>query len=248
MDYLTLVSDTLADAGEEDEGRQLTTLAPGADEAPLTAHQRKAARYVAEAWRLLQTEHRAWPFMREEFTARLEAGPEPKTDYTPAELVPVPPNPAKVWQWWTAGGWYLRETGTPAGQPLAGGAIAQMAWEDFRAAYRVRAPLARSRPVAFAVRPDRTVAVAPAPGVGRAIDLIGEYVRAPQALAGDADEPHGLDPAFHEVIKWRAVMLMLAGSEAGAAYRLAQAAYTDLFTNMMVSEGAGDFGPTRTLA
>lgn len=246
MDYLTLVRNALTDAGAADEGAFLPTLSPAPGDPGLTDYQQRARRLVNEAWRLLQTA-RVWPWMREELAFVLEAGAEAKTEYTREEVRALAGLASGVWRWWTAGGWFLSETATAQGQRLEDALLPEVDYEAFRALYGGRT-LARSRPVAFCITPKRHVRIVPAPGEGRVIGVRGEYVRAPQVLVGDADEPMGLDPAYHDAVKWRAVMLLLAHDEASAAYQLAQATFTEMYTNLSVSEGTGDYGDPGTLA
>ena len=241
MDYLTLVRNALSDSGAQDEGEILTTLAPPPEEPALTPYQSLAARTVAEAWRMIQTDRSAWPFMREEFAALL---PEGVTDLTAAMLVQDGP---PVWSWWASGGWFLSEAATETGTELQSGGLPQITYEDFRRLY-TGAVTPPSRPTVWCETPQRQIRIWPGVGAGRRVTLHGEYIRAPQTLVNDADVPMGLFEAYHDVIKWRAVMILLGGDEADKKYQFAKIAYNDLVSNMEISEGTGDWGAFETLA
>ncbi len=87
----------------------------------------------------------------------------------------------------------------------------------------------QSRPTEYTVGPDQELKFGSSPDKAYALRL--EYRKAPQVLANNADEPD-MPARFHDVIVWRAIMLMADHDEAPNAMVMASGKYLELKTSM----------------
>lgn len=177
-----------------------------------TGRLEKIVYWTAEAWRLIQLLHDDWRWMRKEFegtvtqgAARYTAGSFSITDFA---------------------GWV---TDFDAYQPLSiyktstgvadEGPIRLIDWEAWRTAFG-RGSQTQNRPDRYAISPADELCLGPVPDA--AYTVRGEYRATAQNLAANADVPL-LPERFHEIIAWRAVMLLDEHDEAIEAIRLGRA-------------------------
>lgn len=85
-----------------------------------------------------------------------------------------------------------------------------MDWQSFRRKYQ-RGTQTDSRPVDYSISPDGQFHVGPKPD--KVYTLTGEYIRTPQELAANTDEPL-CDDAFHMGIVWYALGYLVEHDEA----------------------------------
>lgn len=86
-----------------------------------------------------------------------------------------------------------------------------------------------SRPIVYALAPDKTIRFGGKPD--SAYRVRGEYVKAPQVLAADADVPD-MPSRFHDIIVWRAILLASEQGEAPSGIAYAQAEFYRLLSDM----------------
>jgi hypothetical protein len=180
----------------------------------------KIVAYTAEAWTLIQNLHAAWRFLRAEFpaTAVTAAG---TARYTAASW-----NITDLAEWITddhSATLYLQSAGV--GDE---GEIRCIAWQDWRRLYD-RGSQTNGRPSHWSISPAGEFCLGPIPDDVYVVG--GEYRKVPQTLSANADEP--LCPArFHDVIKYRALMLLAEYDEAPTAMATAASKYMPLLGNL----------------
>ena len=239
--YLELVRRTIEESGGDwQQGQAIETLeAPAAGvEDTLSGWERQVAAAVRNAWSLIQSQHNEWTFRRRGFEARLRAG---QVEY-PADTLQKPGGGPSIGAlgvaaWWPlepGGVWYLSDTSNP---PLTGISIPRLDWDTFRRDYLVRRSTRRGdRPQAWAADPEGLLHIAPAPGPERLVDIEGDYVMGIQRLEGSSDVPVGAPEALHEVIVWRATMMMLGSDTASQEYQFAQVNYEEFLDGLGTSK------------
>lgn len=162
----------------------------------------KIVAYTARAWTDIQNRHGAWLFLRKEFpaTALTSAG---TARYTGASW-----NITDLAEWITephAVTIYKQSIGASDE-----GEIRYIAWQDWRRLYD-RGAQTNNRPCHWSVSPANEFCLGPIPDDTYVLN--GEYRRTPQVLSANTDEP--LCPSrFHDVIVFRALMLLAAHDEA----------------------------------
>lgn len=194
--FLQLCRDTGRDSGTVSSTNPLTTVAGATD------RQEKIVSFVTQAWLLIQGAREDWQWLRAEFSESAVIGQarydpiddwgltrfagwiEDKDDYEPVTLL------------------------DPSLGSADEGAIRQIGFQDWRSRYG-RGEQQQQRPTCWAISPARELCLGAVPD--RAYTVKGEYLRGPQTLAVDADVPE-LPAEFHDLIKWRALML-LAGHD-----------------------------------
>lgn len=188
-----------------------------------TGRQLKCVEWVAQAWRLIQNSRRDWTFLRADWSESTVInqltydgtddfaltrfgeflGDRPK--YSPTTI-------------------YLPADGQDTEAPLV-----EIDFDTWKTRYD-RGSHDATKPIEYCIAPDRTLRIGPKPNA--VYTIRGEYRKAPQTLAADADEPD-LPERFHEIIVWRAIMLMSGSDEAGQAFGDARAKYSEIFANMV---------------
>lgn len=197
--FLDLVKET-----ERESGTMATVLSTTASQ---SGRHLKFVTWVASAWTDLQRERDDWQWMKGLWSSPLLAG---VSFYDAASLG------IARWGQWT----YDR----PARQdvflylPSEGrsteGALPFRPWEAFVATcLRGSATEESGKPALYSVAPDGKIHLWPSPDA--AYVLSGEYIKAPQVLAADADIPE-MPAAYHDAIKYRALLIMAVHDEAGA--------------------------------
>lgn len=187
--------------------------------APATLRHAKIVNAVSEAWTIIQNGRNDWRFMRGEFQHALATG---QARYTAAEM-----GLTDLSQW---GGPLSNDPDPMACHDPAEGVAGQHAvrycrYDAWRATY-ARGVHAENRPANWSLDFDGKLCVGPTPD--RAWVLTGEYVRTPQLLALNADVPRCL-PQYHDVIVYRALMLLADHDEAPAALIPAQGKYAEAY-------------------
>ncbi len=86
-----------------------------------------------------------------------------------------------------------------------------------------------SRPTEYAIAPDDTLRFGPTPDKAYAIRM--RYMKTAQILAANDDKPD-LPVRFHNIIVWRAIMLMSDHDEAGDALALAGVKYRETLNQL----------------
>lgn len=174
--------------------------------APATARQAKIVGWVAEAWGIIQRARSDWRFMRGEFSYALTTG---QTRYTAANLGLS--NHASWAEYMPEGfsPFYVHDAalGLTDQSPLR-----YRTYQEWRERWGRGAPPSQ-RPVEWSVDIDNRLCIGPPPD--RAWVLSGDYIRTPQVLAANADVPR-CPSQFHDIIAYRALMLLGDHDEAGS--------------------------------
>ena len=224
--YLELCQSALgsSDTGSPDELRTLKD----AD-----VYQAGVTKHVAEAWRFVQMAYDSWSWRQQEFTAQLVAGRDKyrwdelrdgngeksiRSDLGFSTWLAPTPDTQLGPEW-------------RLGQPpeyLSTGGITRVDFQTMRLR-RLQARVAFA-PTAFAFAPDLSLLVNPVPN--DEFRLHGMYVVGVQSLTSEDHVPHSLPEAYHDVIKWRAVMMIHGSDEASASYQFAQIQYDEIFRTL----------------
>ena len=184
----------------------------------------KVVEWVREAWVRIQNDRENWRWMRTEFAADTIPG---VAAYSPAAW--NIPNLSAWMQDQTAIG-YLPTTLYRAADGVADeGEILFVPYERWRARDG-RGSQAQNRPTEYSIGPAGEFLLGAIPD--DTYTVRGEYYRAPQVFALDADTPVGLPLRFHEIISWRALMLLAEHDEAPAGLATATMNYMDLLRQL----------------
>lgn len=208
---LSLVNDTERESGTVQKGSRLSTVV-GAG-----GRQEKIVAHVIEAWRLIQNDRTDWAWMRRTVTADLIIG---QAEYSAADL-----DIDDFARWEKDGAYRKRSPFSIYDAALGRGDESRLLWERYddwadRYDFGSHDP---NRPSSYAIDPERRLCVGPKPD--KAYKLRAAYWRTPQILAADGDTP--ICPAqHHQIIVWRALMLLAGHDEAGFSLADATAKYT----------------------
>jgi hypothetical protein len=187
-----------------------------------TGRLAKVVAWTARAWELIQLANPNWSFLRSEWSAALIPG---EHSYSAADLGIFDRfgeligdhgsyRPVTL---------YDPDIGVEDEAPLE-----QISWEAWRTRYG-RGGQAPDRPTTYAIAPDQGLRVGPAPD--RAWLVRGEYRKAPQLLAADGDVPD-LPARYHQIIVWKAILLMNEHDEAVQGVALAEREYAPLLNHL----------------
>lgn len=215
--FLQLVNDLERESGTIDRYARTSDVT-----APPTNRQEKMVQWVREAWDIIQTARNDWRFMRGEFSAFLTPG---QSRYTAADL-----NVSDLGQWPTPDRRHdPMATLDPDNLNAQQQDMAFLQWRDFKARW-IRRPSPQNRPTEWSVDLDGMLCVGSTPD--RAYGIAGDYVRAPQQLAQNGDIPR-CPPQYHDVIKWRALVLLSQHDEAQTAMAIAHSEYLRAFRKLV---------------
>ena len=227
MTYLELCQATLeaSDTGNEVALTSLTDV---------DQYQRGVTRKVAEAWHFIQTIHESWGWRQREFVAQLRPG---VMAYKWFELFDGDENRSIP----TAVGfrdWLAQEPGDPAGAEwyisspdndyASVTSITPIAFETMRQRRFVLTTPAK--PTTFTVTPSVELVFHANPDAAHRIH--GMHVTGVQSLTSANDVPVLPDEEYHNIIKWRAVMMIHGSDEAGDSYAFAQAQYKEMLQTL----------------
>ena len=224
MTYLELCQETLR-AASTGSPKALLTLRD-ADQ-----YQTQVTRFVAEAWKQIQSLHDNWGWREGEFEAELARGVDNyawNEFYESRSVDPVPSiarDPG--FREWLAqypitgvGSQWLITAQPGAVRPFVS-TLSPYTWAEMRDR-RIRSPL-DSVPSSFAIRPDKRVFLHPNPD--EPYVLHGRFIAGVQELSSEDHEPHGLPNAYQIIIVWRAVMMLHGDDESQAGYAFAAQQY-----------------------
>jgi hypothetical protein len=212
MTFLELCAATAVDSGLI--STQNTIVATGAQ----VGRKLKVVNFVVQAWKTIQNGRTDWVWMRGSYNHALIIG---QSSYTPAQLGIA----ARFRSFMPASGRYQPHTlydpaiGVADEMPLT-----QISPEDWYAMFG-RGAQTNSRPCYYALEAGNML-LGPIPD--KAYVLRGRYMKAAQVLTIDADVPE-LPDHLHDVIKWRAIMMLHGQDGAFADRTVAQAEYSRLY-------------------
>ena len=227
MTYLELCQETIEASGTGEE-LALTSLTD------VDQFRRGITRKVVEAWRFVQTLHEGWGWRQRDFTAQLRAG---VSVYTWNELFngdgtrSIPPDIgfrnwlAKPPGDGTGPEWYISSPDNDYGSVTP---LTTISYEVMRARRLVLT--APQKPTTFAISPSIQLILHAIPEAAHRIH--GMHVTGVQTLVSENDIPNLPDDEYHDVIKWRAVMMVHGFDEADKSYMFAKEQYSELLESM----------------
>lgn len=217
---LQLVNDTERESGTVSSTSRLASVA-GA-----SGRQEKIVRHVIEAWRLIQNERTDWPWMRKTADVALTVG---QSTYLSATFAPPITDLARF----EKHGDYRKRSPVSIYDGAIGrvdeNELRRCDWDEWARQFDFGQHQA-NRPHSYAIRPDRALCVGPKPDKAYRIRLA--YWRKPQMLSADGDVPICAEE-HHQIIVWRALMLLAGHDEAGFSLADAQAKYSACFRAMV---------------
>lgn len=223
MTYLELVKAAVA-ASDTSSPSTFDTLEGATD------YVAQAASFVSEAWKRIQMARDLWDFRVHEFEF---ATVEDQWEYEWNRVADLRGNRSITertgFHRWlgtaergTAYRWLMR---VPANDYVTGTHFPFLNYRDFRFNRLSRSDLS-SRPTRWTVSPAGTLQMWPAPTEVLAIN--GLSVRGVQTLRGNNDEPFGIEEAYQDLIKWKAVQMLHEYDEAFHAAESARMKYQEM--------------------
>lgn len=167
-----------------------------------TGRQAKCVDWIMHSWELIQAMHQDWSFLQAEWEGELIAS---ETTYTALSL-----NIATRFGEWKGdrmqdGRLYQPTTLYDPDIGQSGeGALQEIGYQAWRERYD-RGTQTPNKPVHYCIAPDQTLRFGPVPD--KAYVVRGEYVKAPQVLAANAEEPD-MPVRFHSAIVDRGIILI----------------------------------------
>ncbi len=195
MDYLTLCQEVARESGG----------ISGVKPVSVTGQEGRLqdiVKWTDLAWSEIQNQHDTWLFMRKEFTSTTITSSSPR--YTPAS-----------WSLTDHAEWITEEGNLSLYDNALGvsdeGKLLNITWKEWRERYD-RGLQVNNRPTEWAISPAGELCLGAIPDKST-YKVKGEYVRAPQVLAENADIP--IMPArFHTAIQWQAILFLGTMDEA----------------------------------
>lgn len=209
---------------------------PGSGPSAVTGQTGEHGRFVnwvADAWNDIQTKHQDWDWLRTSTTWTTSDG---TYRYTTADCGIA------------AGTFGMWDQDTFRNYPTAQGIYAEilmshLGYDNWRDTYLYGGTRAtRSRPVEFAVGPDKAIYLGPVPAAG--YTMTGDYFTAPVQLTADADIP-ACPTQYHMAIVYRAMMSYGAFESASEVYQRGETEFGRLIDRMEIDRlpPAGFAGP-----
>lgn len=214
--FLQLVNEVERESGLIQQAQRLATVLNA------VGRQEKIVQNVVEAWRQIQNSRTDWPWMETEFEGTLTIGQQ---RYTAANLS------LTDFSGWIEGdetydSFSLYDNAIGRADETRLSNLPYRAW----AQRWDRGAFDNQRPTEFSVDRTRRLCVGGPPD--KAYKIRGAYRRGAQILAADADVPI-CPPEHHDVIVWRALMLLAGHDEAQFAVAHAQTNYISAYRDLV---------------
>ena len=227
MTYLELCQQTIeaSGTGEEVSFTSLTDV---------DQFKRGVTRKVVEAWRFIQTLHEGWGWRQREFTAQLRSG---VSTYKWNELFEdgatrsIPPDVGfRDWLSKPPGDdtgpeWYISSPSNNYGSVTS---LTTIPYEGMRARRYVLT--ASAKPTVFAISPAVELILHATPDAAHRIH--GMHVTGVQVLSSPNDIPALPDEEYHDIIKWRAVMMVHGFDDSDKSFVFANDQYTEMLESL----------------
>lgn len=214
--FLELVNDVARESGTVSENRELTTVT-GA-----TGRLRKIVGWTRQAWEMIQRSRNDWTFARKQFEGTLTPG---QTEYDPVADLGI-----TDFGRWLA---YGDSLGAPSIYDLSVGRadetpLEAISFRDFAHRFLIGAPQ-QIRPAVYAVGGRMLHVGGP---TDKAYKIRGFYRRGVQSLSTDAEEPY-IDADYHQIIVWRALMLLGDDDEAPFEVASSTSQYEQMYSQLV---------------
>ena len=170
--------------------------------------------WVQDAWTELQYSRNAWGFQRADFTSELIAD---QAVYSAADLAITDHA-----QWVHKGIFTIYNEAEQSGESL----LVWIDYAEWKQNYDRGTPTDQ-KPSVIAVSPNNELCFGPTPDATLTYVVRGQYIKAPQELVVDSDEPI-MPSRFHKIIMWRALMSLAEFDEANVHMVTARARYKEL--------------------
>ena len=227
MTFLEICQKALEDSGLQDP-RALKTLEDA------TELQSDVVNNVREAWTYIQTHTETWGWRHKEFAFLMRPGVD---TYAWNELFVDPSASNRVKaigsfrSWITPASssdpeWFIKE---PRDDYLKSIPIGVLPYYEMRRR-RFGVSGGQQRPSYFAAYPDKKLVFHTTPDL--AYRIHGLYVAGVQLFKRANEEPIGLNEEYHNLIKWRAVMMLHANDNA-PQYQFAKDSYDELLKSLL---------------
>jgi hypothetical protein len=160
----------------------------------------KVVHWTAQAWLMIQNHNASWRWMRKEFAKETSIG---LGRYT-----------AQAWNIADFAEWSIEKNAVTLYKQSTGvsdeGQIGYLGYADWKRLYE-RGGQTNDRPTHWTISPGNEFCLGPKPD---AIYMVnGPYRKTPQILAANDDVPE-CPSRFHDIIKWRGVLLLAEHDEA----------------------------------
>ena len=183
----------------------------------------KFVNWTIAAWKEIQNSRAHWEWMKKEFSEETSIG-APR---------------------YTANGWAIADFARWVGDNVADdyypttlylsatgvsdeGVIRQISWRQWRTTYG-RGSQTNRRPINYAISPQNEFCVGPTPDA--VFTVKGEYFETAQILAADEDIPN-LPVRFHDIIPYRALILMSEHDEALTHIAACRGRYAEMMSDL----------------
>lgn len=189
-----------------------------------TGRLAKICSWVNQAWNRIQMHREHWSWMRSEFTGETIAG---VSAYT-----------AAAWGLTNVARWmvdqdssgYLPVTIYKTATGVSDeGEIRFIDYNTWRSRYG-RGAQSNNRPIEYSISPANEFLLGPIPDDVYTVN--GEFFRTSQQFSADADTPLGLPERFHDIIAWRAVLLLAEHDEGVTQIATAASNYKNLLDSL----------------
>lgn len=214
--FLELVNDVSRESGTISQSQELETVVGAA------GRQRRIVGWTRQAWEIIQRQRSDWSFVRAPFTAALVPG---ETIYTGADL-----GIADFRRWLSPA---ERLSTFSLYDPTIGKGDEQrlvpISYREYDDRFSIGLHDA-NRPGQFAIGFDGALHVGPTPD--KVYALRGWYRRGIQSLTADTDVPF-VDPDHHQMIVWRALMLLGDDDEAPFEVTASTAEFRSMYASFV---------------
>lgn len=183
-----------------------------------TGRLAKIVSWTNLAWLEIQNRRTTWLWMRKDFSGDTIANTQKYT--------------AASWNVTDLSKWIIEDGSISMYDTSIGvsdeGPLVFTPWPEYRATY-LRGTQTPNRPVTFTITPANEIAFGPIPDA--AYRVSGEYVQTPQTLSANADTPN-LPERFHNIIAYRALMMLSGHDEAPTTYAEAQSNFNAMLFDL----------------
>lgn len=233
MTYAGLCKATL-DASDTGDGATFLSVEASRDPRSegYSLFAKQVAEHVREAWIRIQLLHDDWEFRQAAFMAELDGGHREaywdQLSLNGHQAIDARPG-LHAFLWREEHPWTVaRDGGSPRALRLSSGQGYERGELSFGAGVAEGRP-AEVRIDSFGGRP--RLRFDPAPETGAEHVLFGEYVKGAEILDSDGDVP-GIAEQYHDVIKWKAVIMLHGTDESADSYSFAISQYRELMDSV----------------